>query len=775
MARSRSSWSRWRYINPAYYLKRPKRLASLFLVFVFATFFFWDRHTLLRDHQEEISKLEEQVTHLRNLLEELKNGGGMSVEKMKYSGEGGHAVKYMDSPDNILDAQRREKVKDAMLHAWSSYEKYAWGHDELQPQTKNGVDSFGGLGATLIDSLDTLYIMGLDEQFQRAREWVANSLDFNKNYDASVFETTIRVVGGLLSTYDLSGDKLFLDKAQDIADRLLPAWNTESGIPYNIINLAHGNPHNPGWTGGDSILADSGTEQLEFIALSQRTGNPKYQQKVENVILELNKTFPDDGLLPIYINPHKGTTSYSTITFGAMGDSFYEYLLKAWIQGNRTAAVSHYRKMWETSMKGLLSLVRRTTPSSFSYLCEKMGSSLNDKMDELACFAPGMLALGSSGYSPDEAQKFLSLAEELAWTCYNFYQSTPTKLAGENYFFNDGQDMSVGTSWNILRPETVESLFYLWRLTGNKTYQEWGWNIFQAFEKNSRVESGYVGLKDVNTGVKDNMMQSFFLAETLKYLYLLFSPSSVIPLDEWVFNTEAHPIKIVTRNDRAVRRLSACETMGSATTICSDKTGTLTLNQMTVVEAYIGEKKLYSPEDGSQLHSAVSSLLDEGITQNTSCSVFTSKKDGNGIEVSGSPTEKAILSWGVKSGSRVHMHWKGAAEIILASCTGYLDSNGCLQSIERKKDFLKEAIEDMAAKSLRCVAIAYQTCNVDEVPTDEEQLAQWVLPEDDLILLAILSIKVMGRSSPSDKLRKLGEVVAVTGDGTNDAPALHEV
>jgi mannosyl-oligosaccharide alpha-1,2-mannosidase len=112
------------------------------------------------------------------------------------------------------------------------------------------------------------------------------------------------------------------------------------------------------------------------------------------------------------------------------------------------------------------------------------------------------------------------------------------------------QDMSVGTSWNILRPETVESLFYLWRLTGNKTYQEWGWNIFEAFEKNSRIESGYVGLKDVNTGVKDNKMQSFFLAETLKYLYLLFSPTTVIPLDEWVFNTEAHPLKIKSRNDQ---------------------------------------------------------------------------------------------------------------------------------------------------------------------------------------------------------------------------------
>ncbi|KAL8235231.1 hypothetical protein R6Q59_021331 [Mikania micrantha] len=547
MARTRSSSSiRWRYVNPAYYLKRPKRLALLFMAFVSISFFVWDRQTLVREHEEELLKLKEEVEHLQNELGELKHED-VSYRKTNITTKRIDVKKMDGLVIDPIEAQRREKVKDAMLHAWTSYENYAWGHDELQPQSKNGVDSFGGLGATLIDSLDTLYIMGLDEQFQKAKEWIASSLDFNKNYDASVFETTIRVVGGLLSAYDLSGDNVFLEKAKDIADRLLPAWDTPSGIPYNIINLAHGNAHNPGWTGGDSILADSGTEQLEFIALTQRTGDPKYQQKVENVILVLNKTFPDDGLLPIYINPHRGTNSHSTITFGAMGDSFYEYLLKVWIQGNKTAEVKHYRVMWETSMKGLLSLVRKTAPSSFTYISEKIGNSLIDKMDELACFAPGMIALGSSGYGPEDSRKFLNLAEELAWTCYNFYQSTPTKLAGENYFFHSGQDMTVGTSWNILRPETVESLFYLWRLTGNKTYQEWGWNIFQAFEKNSRVESGYVGLKDVNTGVKDNMMQSFFLAETLKYLYLLFSPPSVISLDEWVFNTEAHPLKIVPR------------------------------------------------------------------------------------------------------------------------------------------------------------------------------------------------------------------------------------
>lgn len=528
--------------NPKYYLKKPQQLVLVIFGFISLVLLVSDRQNLTSDHQEEVLRLNEELARLKLQLEDFN-------VRVKWSAGLDSADISKDDDDDPVSVERREKVKEAMLHAWTSYEKYAWGHDELQPQTRNGVDSFGGLGATLVDSLDTLFIMGLHEQFQRAKEWVANSLDFNKDYVASVFETTIRVVGGLLSAYDLSGDKMFLEKAKDIADRLLPAWNSPSGIPYNRINLAHGSAHNFGWTGGNSILADSGTEQLEFIALSQRTKDPKYQEKVEKVVKELQKTFPADGLLPMYINPRSGTAAYSTITFGAMGDSFYEYLLKVWIQGNKTEAVKHYREMWETSMKGLQSLVRKTTPSSFTYICEKNGNFLSDKMDELACFAPGMLALGSKGYGSGEAEKILSLAEELAWTCYNFYQLTPTKLAGENYYFHPGQDMNVGTSWNILRPETVESLFYLWRITGNKTYQEWGWNIFQAFEKNSRLETGYVGLKDVNSGIKDNMMQSFFLAETLKYLYLLFSPTSVISLDEWVFNTEAHPLRIVTRGD----------------------------------------------------------------------------------------------------------------------------------------------------------------------------------------------------------------------------------
>ncbi|KAL3632149.1 Calcium-transporting ATPase 9, plasma membrane-type [Castilleja foliolosa] len=351
--------------------------------------------------------------------------------------------------------------------------------------------------------------------------------------------------------------------------------------------------------------------------------------------------------------------------------------------------------------------------------------------------------------------------------------------------------------------------------------------------------------------------------------------------------TLAYSMKKMMADKALVRRLSACETMGSATTICSDKTGTLTLNQMTVVEAYVGKTKIDLTEEGSQLHATVSSLLDEGVAQNTAGSVFLSK---DGVqEVSGSPTEKAILQWAVKmgmkfdvvraesivlhvtpfnstkkrggvavrgkNGSKVHVHWKGAAEIILAACSKYIDVDGSAQSIEEQKGVLRDAIDNMAAKSLRCVAIAYRTCEADEVPTDQEQLAQWDLPDEDLVLVAIVGIKdpcrpgvreavelckhagvkvrmvtgdniqtakaialecgilspdsdtsepyviegktfremsekereqaaqkisVMGRSSPTDKLllvqtlRKQGEVVAVTGDGTNDAPALHE-
>ena len=168
------------------------------------------------------------------------------------------------------DATGRERaaaVKGAMQHVWSNYKKHAWGRDELKPRSAQGQDNWAGVGMTLVDSLDTLFVMGMMDEFKEATEWVRTSLDFNKHMSISVFETTIRALGGLLAAYDLSKEKVFLDKAKDLGDRLAPAFDTPSGIPRASIVLATGQSSNPGWTGGSSILAELGTLQVSQPAI----------------------------------------------------------------------------------------------------------------------------------------------------------------------------------------------------------------------------------------------------------------------------------------------------------------------------------------------------------------------------------------------------------------------------------------------------------------------------------------------------------------------------
>ncbi|KAL4315666.1 hypothetical protein AHAS_Ahas15G0207900 [Arachis hypogaea] len=273
--------------------------------------------------------------------------------------------------------------------------------------------------------------------------------------------------------------------------------------------------------------------------------------------------------------------------------------------------------------------------------------------------------------------------------------------------------------------------------------------LARFFSGHTRDASGNVQFKAGKTKVGDAIDGAIKIVTVAVTIVVVAVPEG-LPLA--VTLTLAYSMRKMMADKALVRRLSACETMGYATTICSDKTCTLTMNQMTEVEAYAGGKKNDPPGNKSELSPKLHSLLIEGVAQNTNGSVFV-PAGGNDVEVARSPTEKAILHWGLEADSEVHIHWKGAAEIVLACCTRYIDANDQLVDMDEEKMVsFRKAIEDMAAESLRCVAIAYRTFEKENVPATEEERAHWSLPEDNLVLLAIVGLKDPCRPGVKDSV-----------------------
>ncbi|XP_055693255.1 mannosyl-oligosaccharide alpha-1,2-mannosidase IA isoform X2 [Lutzomyia longipalpis] len=459
--------------------------------------------------------------------------------------------------DNFTNSQKRDYIKKMMLHAWNNYKQFAWGKNELRPISRrpHSGSVFGAFdfGATIIDGLDTLYMMGLQEEFEEGKEWLARRFSFdNVSVDISVFETNIRFVGGLLSCYALTGDPLFKDKAAYVADKLLPAFQTPTGIPLALVNLKTGMSKNYGWaSGGSSILSEFGTLHLEFSYLSDITGNPIYRERVQNIRQVLKELEKPKGLYPNYLNPKTGKWGQYHMSLGALGDSFFEYLLKAWIQSGR--GDQEARQMFDEAMPPIIEHMVRTSPGGLTYVSDMKFDRLEHKMDHLACFAGGLFGLGSQTLSNEWSTRYMDIAHGLTNTCHESYIRTATKLGPESFRFSEAAEakaLKTSEKYYILRPETFESYFIMWRLTHQQKYRDWGWEAVQALEKYCRTPNGYTGIKNVymEDPQKDDVQQSFFLAETLKYLYLLFSDDSLLPLDEWVFNTEAHPFPIKGTN-----------------------------------------------------------------------------------------------------------------------------------------------------------------------------------------------------------------------------------
>lgn len=471
----------------------------------------------------------------------------------------GTRTRGSEEPQSLVQTQR-EKIKEMMQFAWQSYKRYAMGKNELQPLTKDGYQGnmFGGLsGATVIDSLDTLYLMELKEEFQEAKTWVEENFHLNVSGEASLFEVNIRYIGGLLSAFYLTGEDVFRMKAIKLGEKLLPAFNTPTGIPKGVVNFKSGSNRSWGWTttGSSSILAEFGSLHLEFLHLSELSGNQVFAEKVRHIRKFLRKIDKPFGLYPNFISPVSGNWIQHHVSVGGLGDSFYEYLIKSWLMSAKTDTEA--KDMYYEALTAIETHLVNVSPGGLTYIAEWRGGNLDHKMGHLACFSGGMIALGAEDAEEDKRAHYRELAAQITKTCHESYDRSDTKLGPEAFWFNSGKEAvatQLSESYYILRPEVVESYMYLWRQTHNPIYREWGWEVVMALEKYCRTEAGFAGIQDVYSSIPnhDNKQQTFFLAETLKYLYLLFSEDDMLSLEDWVFNTEAHPLP-VNHSDSAGR------------------------------------------------------------------------------------------------------------------------------------------------------------------------------------------------------------------------------
>uniref|UniRef100_A0A673WJC3 alpha-1,2-Mannosidase n=1 Tax=Salmo trutta TaxID=8032 RepID=A0A673WJC3_SALTR len=520
------------------------------------------------DHERALQEAKEKLRKSRDELRaEIQTEKSKVVEDLKKKKEVPKPLPPVPMPKvvgvNDGDSvepdvkEKRDKIREMMKHAWDSYRQYGWGHNELKPLAKKGhsTNIFGNsqMGATIVDALDSLYMMGLHDEFKDGQEWIEQNLDFSVNAEVSVFEVNIRFIGGLLATYYLSGQEVFKVKAVQLAEKLLPAFNTPTGIPWAMVNLKSGVGRNWGWaSAGSSILAEFGTLHMEFVHLTYLTGNPAYYQKVMHIRKLLAKMDRPNGLYPNYLNPRTGRWGQHHTSVGGLGDSFYEYLLKAWLMSDKTDTEA--RKTYDDAIEAIERHLIRKSNGGLTFIGEWKNGHLERKMGHLTCFAGGMFALGADGSPDDKAGHYLQLGAEIAHTCHESYDRTVLKLGPEAFKFDSGLEavaVRQNEKYYILRPEVIETYWYMWRFTHDPKYRQWGWEAAQAIDKYCRVSGGFSGVKDVYSSnpTYDDVQQSFFLAETLKYLYLLFSSDDLMPLESWVFNTEAHPLPVLHLKD----------------------------------------------------------------------------------------------------------------------------------------------------------------------------------------------------------------------------------
>jgi mannosyl-oligosaccharide alpha-1,2-mannosidase len=506
-----------------------------------------------------------------------------------------------ESEDHMAERQRRlAAVKKAFIHSWEGYKEHAWMQDEVAPLSGEHKNGFGGWGATLVDSLDTLWIMGLEKEFELAvdelRKVHFTTMSLSK---VNVFETTIRYLGGLMSAYDLSGRKyeVLLDKATELGEMLYAAFDTPNRMPMARWNWRKSALGESQEADRRCMIAEVGSLSMEFTRLSQLTGDPKWYDAIARItdVFETKQSETKvPGLWPVYIDAINNDFHWdTTFTFGGMADSAYEYLPKQHLMlGGRT---DQYRKMYDAALAAAKEVLFYRVlnpenkdilvPGTYRYRSKKKSDRI-PAGQHLTCFAGGMVALASRIFSqPEDLETARQLVEGCLWS----YESMPSGIGAETFTpaicapansslgFQAGECLWSEESWHrailthsnslgdveslaeraqividarklapgfvsvddtryLLRPEAIESVFVLYRITGDKTLQDRAWKMFTSIDAAARTDIAYASIVDVTAETPElfDSMESFWTAETLKYFYLIFAEPDVVSLDEYV-------------------------------------------------------------------------------------------------------------------------------------------------------------------------------------------------------------------------------------------------
>ncbi|KAI1114480.1 glycoside hydrolase family 47 protein [Nemania sp. NC0429] len=492
-----------------------------------------------------------------------------------------YAFKEDKSPEGVAReavlASRRSEVKSAFVKSWKSYKNVGFGYDEVLPVSGKGHDvpGFGGWGATLVDSLSTLWIMDLKDDFYEAAA-AAVTIDYSKTRDTSCnyFETTIRHLGGLLGAYDLSRETALLEKAVELGDMLYMAYDTPNRMPGFWLNFEDAKTGKQ-VAGNHDPSAAVTSSSLEFTRLSQLTGDNKYYDAISRVTQVLNdwqnKTnLP--GMWPTYLDLQQIVLNEDfAFTLGGLADSLYEYLPKtfALLGGLEPVYEKLYRGAMDTVIKNIL--FRPKLPDQADILfpgnvwVTDQGPRLTTQSQHLSCFVGGMFGLGGKLFQIPE---HVAIGEKITKGCVWAYDAMPAGIMPEIFSLLNCDTLepcewdqeeweivgdsnlkpgfkSVQDPRYLLRPEAIESVFLLYRMTGDAEYQEMAWKMFQAIREATETDLAFSSIQSVKvtSTVKADSMESFWLAETLRYFYLIFSSPDLINLDEFVLNTEAHPLR----------------------------------------------------------------------------------------------------------------------------------------------------------------------------------------------------------------------------------------